>query len=215
MRYVQIHMPRSRTWTSQFSEETTDTGGAVAKIAWQHDCIDCAKLGRSNGITSPRILPLWLLWASWRAPRAQGQSNPAWDYIVAAVAACSLRLGSKEPKVYPEPAHPDLEESRKRMGSERLVVVGSMLGLLCSIFTYFHCQRTFEPVPLPDSTWCEHMWFFSWGLQMVTCRGRGDWRNPRSCNPKATPVAICSLTSRIMQDSRIRQLHFTSCHIML
>ena len=22
------------------------------------DCIDCAKLGRSNGITSPRILPL-------------------------------------------------------------------------------------------------------------------------------------------------------------
>lgn len=35
--------------------------------------------------------------------------------------------------MYPEPAHPDLEESRKSMGSERLVVLSSMLCLLCSV----------------------------------------------------------------------------------
>lgn len=53
----------ARTWTSQFSEETTDTGG----------------------------------------------SSPS----------DSFGLGSKEPKVYPEPAHPDLEDFRASRGDWR------------------------------------------------------------------------------------------------
>lgn len=143
MPYLQIHMPRSRTWTSQFSEETTDTGGAVAKVAWQHASIvwnweEVMASRRPGSSPSDSFGRLGVL--SWRAVLACTEytgtikSNPTWHCTRSSMYQhCSLRLGSKEPKVYPEPAHPDLEESRKSMGSERLVVLSSMLCLLCSV----------------------------------------------------------------------------------
>ena len=123
---LEVQLPRLRDSMHRLCE--------IGKKSWHHVAQDPPPL------TPLGVLACCLGVLSWRAVLACTEytgtikSNLTW-HCSSMYQHCSLRLGSKEPKVYPEPAHPDLEESRKSMGSERLVVLSSMLCLLCSVST--------------------------------------------------------------------------------
>jgi hypothetical protein len=142
MPYLQIHMPRSRTWTSQFSEETTDTGGAVAKVAWQHASIvwnweEVMASRRPGSSPSDSFGRLGVL--SWRAPSTQGQSNPTWHDIVLVAACISIARWGLVPRSQ------KCIRSRLTLILRSLEKAWALNGLLC----WARCFVYFVAFPLP------------------------------------------------------------------